>query len=69
LQLHDYYLRNPSATQDQAKAWIQQQVQSNFVYDSVNKMDLQVPPNQANERTQEAIANYLEKARDQERGK
>ncbi len=64
LQLHDYYLRNPSATQDQAKAWIQQQVQSNFVYDSVNKMDLQVPPNQANEKTQEAITNYLEKARD-----
>ncbi|WP_321808869.1 glycoside hydrolase family protein [Burkholderia sp. BCC1993] len=69
LQLHDYYLRNPSATQDQAKAWIQQQVQSNFVYDSVNKMDLQVPPNQANERTQEAIADYLEKARDQAREK
>ncbi|RQT93850.1 hypothetical protein DF146_12315 [Burkholderia cenocepacia] len=27
-------------------------------------MDLQVPPNQANERTQEAITNYLEKARE-----
>ncbi|OXI21868.1 glycoside hydrolase family protein [Burkholderia sp. AU15512] len=63
LELRDYYLRNPNATPDQAKAWIQQQVQSNFVYDPVNKIDVQVPPNRASEQTQEAIQNYLEKAR------
>lgn len=61
-QLSGYYTRNPNATPDQAKAWIQQQVRSNFVYDPVNKIDLRVPPNQANENTQEAITDYLEKA-------
>ncbi|NHV31734.1 lysozyme [Burkholderia sp. D-99] len=63
LQLRDYYLRNPTASSDQATEWIQQQVRSNFVYDEVNKIDVQVPPNQANELTQEAIRNYIEKAR------
>ncbi|KWF92303.1 hypothetical protein WL95_19050 [Burkholderia cepacia] len=64
LQLHDYYMRNPTASSDQAKTWIQQQVQTNFVYDPVNKVDLQVPPNQANDQTQEAVTAFLEKARD-----
>ncbi|MCR4467785.1 hypothetical protein [Burkholderia sp. SCN-KJ] len=63
LELRDYYLRNPNATPDQAKTWIQQQVQSNFVYDPVNKIDVRVPPNRASEQAQEAIQNYLEKAR------
>ncbi len=63
LELRDYYLRNPNATSDQAKDWIQQHVQSNFVYDPVNKIDVQVPPNRASEQTQEAMQNYLEKAR------
>lgn len=64
LQLQDYYTRNPTASEDQAKAWIQGQVQANFVYDPVNKVDLRVPPNQANEQSQEAIKAYLEKARE-----
>ncbi|WP_321885885.1 glycoside hydrolase family protein [Paraburkholderia bannensis] len=64
-QLTGYYTRNPNATPDQAKAWVQQQVQSNFVYDPVNKVDLQVPSNRAGEATQDAIQAYLEKARDQ----
>ncbi|QUO26848.1 hypothetical protein KEH57_08040 [Burkholderia cenocepacia] len=57
-------MRNPTASSDQAKTWIQQQVQTNFVYDPVNKVDLQVPPNQANDQTQEAVTAFLEKARD-----
>ncbi|MDF0504842.1 hypothetical protein POK33_29335 [Burkholderia cenocepacia] len=65
LELEKYYMRNPTASSDQAKTWIQQQVQTNFVYDPINKVDLQVPPNQANDQTQEAIKNYLEKARSQ----
>ncbi|OXI98472.1 MULTISPECIES: glycoside hydrolase family protein [Burkholderia] len=65
LELEKYYMRNPTASSDQAKTWIQQQVQSNFVYDPINKVDLQVPPNQANDQTQEAIKNYLDKARSQ----
>jgi len=64
LQLQDYYTRNPTASEDQAKAWIQGQVQANFVYDPVNKVDLRVPPNQANDQTQEAVKSYLEKARE-----
>ncbi|MBI0327560.1 hypothetical protein [Burkholderia plantarii] len=65
LALQDYYQRNPTASADQAKQWVQQQVQTNFVYDPVNKVDLQVPPNQANNQTQEAIQNYIQKARQQ----
>jgi len=65
LELEKYYTRNPTASSEQAKTWIQQQVQSNFVYDPINKVDLQVPPNQANDQTQEAVKNYLEKARQQ----
>lgn len=65
LELEKYYMRNPTASSDQAKTWIQQQVQTNFVYDPINKVDLQVPPNQANDQTQEAIKNYLDKARSQ----
>lgn len=65
LQLRDFYTRNPTASDSQAKDWIQNQVKTNFVYDPVNKVDLQVPPNQANDQTAEAVKNYLEKAREQ----
>lgn len=64
-QLTGYYTRNPNATPDQAKDWIQQQAQANFVYDPVNKVNLQVPPNQSGEATQDAVKSYLEKAREQ----
>ncbi|WP_415774448.1 glycoside hydrolase family protein [Paraburkholderia sp. J94] len=64
-QLTGYYTRNPNATPDQAKAWIQQQAQANFVYDPVNKVNLQVPTNQAGEAAQDAIKSYLEKAQEQ----
>lgn len=63
LQLHDYYTRNPTASDSQAKDWIQNQVKTNFVYDPVNKVDLQVPPNQANDQTAEAMKSYIDKAR------
>lgn len=65
VQLTGYYARNPNASPDQAQEWIQQKVQSNFIYDPVNKVDLQVPAGQANENTREAIKAYLEKAREQ----
>ncbi|WP_208625988.1 glycoside hydrolase family protein [Paraburkholderia susongensis] len=63
LQLRDFYTRNPTASDSQAKDWIQNQVKTNFVYDPVNKVDLQVPPNQANDQTAEAMKTYIEKAR------
>lgn len=65
LQLRDYYTRNPTASESQAKDWIQNQVKTNFIYDPVNKVDLQVPPNQANDQTAEAMKAYVEKARQQ----
>jgi hypothetical protein len=64
MQLRDYYTRNPTASDSDAKAWVQNQVQTNFVYDPVNKVDVQVPPNQASEQTADAMKAYLEKARD-----
>jgi GH24 family phage-related lysozyme (muramidase) len=65
LQLREFYTRNPTASDSQAKDWIQNQVKTNFVYDPVNKVDLQVPPNQASDQTAEAMKSYLEKAREQ----
>lgn len=62
LQLRDYYTRNPMASTDQANTWVQNQVKTNFVYDPVNKIDVRVPPNQANDQTAEAIKDYVTKA-------
>jgi hypothetical protein len=62
VQLGDYYKANPNATDDQAKAWIQTKYKDNFVFDSTNKVDVQVPPGRASEQTTEALQAYTEKA-------
>lgn len=64
LELQRYYQRNPNATQDQADQYITGRVQSNFVYDQTNRINVQVPDGQASDAAKEAINSYLEKARE-----
>jgi GH24 family phage-related lysozyme (muramidase) len=61
VQANDYYKRNPNATPDQAKAWLQEQYKSTHVFDPVNKIDVEVPPQRASDQTAEALSAYTEK--------
>lgn len=62
VQANAYYQRNPDATPDQAKAYLQEQYKATHVFDSTNKIDVEVPPGRASDQTAEALAAYVQKA-------